>query len=123
MGGGVTGGNASTLNITNVVVNAAVTVTPTLSVTNSPAIYNGTPQAAAVSGSVAGTMSDVKYNGSSTVPTNAGTYAITADFVPSDTSTYSSLSDAAAGNFVIGQASSTTTVTIVGGPFTYRVHS
>ncbi len=85
-------------------------MTPTLSVTNS-ATYNGTPQAAAVSGSVAGTVSDVKYDGSSTVPTNAGTYAITADFVPSDTSTYSSLSDAAAGNFTIDPAATTTVVT------------
>ena len=113
------GNNAGASDATVTQVVSQTTVTPTLSVTNSPATYNGTAQAAAVSGSVAGTVSDVRSNGSSTVPTNAGTYAITADFVPSDTSTYSSLSDAAAGTFVIGQATSTTTVTIVGGPFTY----
>jgi hypothetical protein len=30
----------------------------------------------------------VKYNGSATVPTNAATYAVTADFVPTDTTNY-----------------------------------
>src|SRR5205085_7994628 len=84
--------------------------TPTVSVTNSPVTYNGSPQAAAVAGSVSGTVSNVKYNGSSTVPIDAGTYAITADFTPSDTTNYNSLSDATAGNFVIQKAPLTITV-------------
>ncbi len=88
-----------------------VKVTPTLSVTNSPVTYNGSAQAAAVSGSVSGVVTDVKYGGSSTVPTNAGTYAITADFAPTDAVNYNSLNDASAGNFVINKADSTTTVT------------
>jgi hypothetical protein len=75
--------------------------TPTLSVANSPVTYNGSAQAATVSGSVGGTASNVKYNGSTTAPTDVGTYAITADFVPSDTTDYNSLSGASAGNFVI----------------------
>ena len=59
--------------------------TPTLSVTNSPVVYNGLPQAAIVTPSVAGNVSNVRYNNSATVPTNAGTYAVTADFTPTDT--------------------------------------
>src|SRR5439155_1414585 len=85
-------------------------VTPTLSVTNSPVTYNGSAQSATVSsGSIAGTVSNVKYNGSATVPTNAATYAVTADFTPTNTTNYTSLTAAPAGNFVIQKAASTTT--------------
>ncbi|MGH7175116.1 MAG: MBG domain-containing protein, partial [Minisyncoccia bacterium] len=76
----------------------------------SPATFNGSPQAATVTGSVPGTASNVKYGGSATVPTNAGTYAITADFIPTDTTHYNSLTGTSAGNFVISQVSSVTTV-------------
>ena len=76
--------------------------------TNSPVTYTGSAQAAAVSGSVSGTVSNVKYNGSSTVPTNAGTYAITADFASGDAN-YGNLTGASAGNFVIQRASQTIT--------------
>jgi hypothetical protein len=79
-------------------------VTPTLSVTNSPVTYNGSPQAAAVEGSVPGVVSNVLYNGFATVPTAAGTYAVTADFVPADTTNYNSLTGASAGDFVINPA-------------------
>jgi hypothetical protein len=41
----------------------------------------------------------VKYNGSATVPTNAATYAVTADFVPTDTTNYNSLPALSAGDF------------------------
>lgn len=75
--------------------------TPTLSITNSPVLYNGSPRTATVVGSVTGTVSDIKYNGSSIAPTNVGTYAVTADFIPNDATNYNSLSDAPAGNFVI----------------------
>ncbi len=83
----------------------------TLSITNSPVTYTGFPQSATVTGSVGGVVSDIKYNGSSTVPTNAGTYAVTADFVPTDTDNYNSLSDASAGNFVINKANAVISVT------------
>jgi hypothetical protein len=76
-------------------------ITPDLSVTNSPVTYNGLPQEAAVSGSVAGDVSDIKYNGSSDIPTDAGTYEITADFTPTDSANYEGLNDASAGSFVI----------------------
>src|SRR5206468_3975504 len=91
--------------------------TPTISVTNSPVTYNGSPQAASVSGSVSGTASNVKYNGSSTVPTNMGTYTVTADFTPTDSTDYNSLTDAAAGNFVIQKA--TPTISVTNSPVTY----
>ena len=74
--------------------------TPTLSVENSPVTYNGSAQAASVSaGSVAGNVSNLKYNGSDTAPTDVGAYAITADFAPTNSTDYNSLSGASAGSF------------------------
>jgi len=67
--------------------------------------YTGSAQAAQVSASVAGTVSNVRYSGSSTVPSAAGTYAITANFTPTDTTDYNSLTNASAGNFVIQNSS------------------
>ncbi len=90
---------------------AIIKTNPTLSISNSPVTFTGSAQSASVNGSVAGVVSDIKYDGSSTVPTNAGTYAVTADFIPTDTVNYNNLSDASAGNFVINKANSTTTIT------------
>jgi hypothetical protein len=84
----------------------------TLSVTNSPVTYTGSAQAALVTGSVPGSASNVEYNGSATVPSAAGTYAITASFTPTDTADYASLTGASAGNFVIGVATPTITFTV-----------
>jgi hypothetical protein len=89
---------------------AAATGPETLTVTNSPVVYNGSPQAAAVSASVPGTVSDVLYKGSSAVPTAPGTYAITANFTPQNTAEYSTLTGASAGNFVINKATPTVTL-------------
>ena len=94
--------------------------TPTLAVSNSPLIFNGLPQAAAVVGSVAGTPANVLYNGAATVPTDAGTYVITADFVPEDTVNYDTVTGAAAGTLVIEPAGTSTAVTCAAGPFTYN---
>jgi len=94
-----------------VVINKA-TPTATLVVNNSPQTYNGSPQAASVAisvSSVGGTVSNVKYNGSAMVPTNAGTYAVTADFVPTDSANYNTLIGLSAGNFVIQKAPVTAT--------------
>ena len=91
--------------------------TPTLSISNSPQIYTGSTIAATVSGSVAGTVSNVKYDGSSTVPTNAGTYAVTANLVPTDGTNYNSLTDVSAGNFAISKV--TPTLSISNSPQTY----
>src|SRR5262249_9182562 len=66
--------------------------TPTLSITNSPQAYTGSPIAAIVIGSVAGSVSNVRYPGNtSTPPTNVGTYAVTANFNPTDNTSYNSL--------------------------------
>ena len=54
-----------------------------------------------MSASVAGTVSNVQYDAAAVVPTDVGTYAVTADFTPDDTYTYKSLSAASAGDFVI----------------------
>ena len=88
-------------------------LTPQLSVGNSPVIHSDSPQSATVNGSVPGMVSNVKYNGSCTVPTDAGTYAITADFIPTDGANYSNLMDAAAGDFTINKAVLTYTANAV----------
>jgi hypothetical protein len=82
-----------------------------LSVTNSPVTYDGTQQAATVTGGAdAGTVTDVRYNGSPTVPTDAGTYAITADFDPTVPG-IPNINDAPAGNFVIAKADAVIDIT------------
>ena len=92
--------------------------TPTLSVTNSPVTYNGSAQAATIIGSVPGAVSNVKYNGSATIPTAAGTYTITADFAPTDTTNFTSLTAVSAGNFIIQPA--TPTLAVTNSPVTYN---
>lgn len=76
---------------------------PSLSITNSPALYDGTPKAAILTSSVPGEISDIRYDGVATEPTDIGTYAVTADFVPLDTTNYQSLAAASAGDFAIIQ--------------------
>ena len=108
-------GGIGTNLVTVVVTNTGkATPTATLSVNNSPVTYNGLAQAAMVlidSSSVPGTVSNVRYNGSATVPTAAGTYTVTADFVPNDSTNYNNLAGVSAGSFVINQANATITVT------------
>lgn len=99
--------NIATFTPANFTITAKLT--PTLSITNSPVTYNASSQAAAVSGSVAGVVSNVQYDGTSTVPVGAGTYAITADFAPTDTTTYNNLTGASAGNFIIDKETVTVT--------------
>ena len=82
------------------------TPTATLNVTNSPQPYNGSGQSAAVgitASSVSGSVANILTGGSAT-QTNAGTYAVTADFVPTDTANYNTLIGLSAGNFVIDKA-------------------
>ena len=98
------------------------TPTATLSVTNSPNLQRS-PQSATVSIStsrVPGTVANVKYNGSGTVPTNATTYAVTADFVPNDTANYNTLTNQSAGNFIIQKATPTATLSVTNSPVTYN---
>ena len=93
----------------NLVIEKA-TPTATLAVNNSPVAYSGTAQAATVgvtASSVPGAAANILTGGAAS-QTDAGTYAVTADFVPTDSANYNSLLGLAAGNFVIDQASSTT---------------
>ncbi len=90
--------------------------TPTLSVSNSPVTYDGSTHSALVSGSVAGSVTNVLTGGASS-QTNAATYAVTADFTPTDITNYNSLTGASAGNFVIEQA--TPVLTVTNSPVTY----
>jgi hypothetical protein len=89
---------------------------------NSPTTYTGLPQAAAVGGSVSGAVTNVKYNGSTTIPTNAAAYAVMADFAPTDATNYNALSGAAAGNFVINKATPTINVAGYSVPFDTSAH-
>ena len=75
---------------------------PTLSLTNSPQTYTGSPIAATVSCQGGGSVSNVLYGGSGIVPSNAGNYAVTANCAES--ANYSAVTGASAGNFVITAA-------------------
>ena len=105
------GGSAYDGTAMEILAGAAAPPGPeTLTVTNSPVVYNGSPQAATVSASVQGSVSDVLYNGSSAVPAAIGTYAITANFTPENTATYTSLTAVSVGNFVINKATPVVTL-------------
>jgi Bacterial Ig-like domain (group 3)/Bacterial Ig-like domain (group 2)/MBG domain len=96
---------------------AVNTITPTLAVMNSPVLYNGTPQAAVIASSVQGTVSNVLYSGSATIPAAVGTYVVTATFTPSDTTDYTILTSVSVGSFVISRA--TPVLAITNSPATY----
>ena len=93
------------ISTVNVTVNKA-TPTATLAVGNSPQTYTGLAQAASVSisaSSVPGAVANSLTGGAAT-QTNANTYAVTADFVPTDSANYNTLTGLSAGNFVINPA-------------------
>jgi len=93
----------------------------TLAVNNSPATYDGTAKAATVAisaSSVPGAVANILTGGSAT-RTNAGTYAVTADFVPTDTTNYNTLVGLAAGNFAINKATPTATLAVNNSPVMY----
>ena len=96
-------------------------VAPTIDIWGNYNVYNGAPQAATASvyasdGStpVDGTVT-FTYNGSTTVPTNAGTYSVLAYFTSNDPNYTNTV---AAGTYYIAQASPTISVT-GGGTITY----
>ena len=99
---------------------AKATPTATLAVSNSPQTYTGAGLAATVTltSSVPGAVTNVLTGGTAT-KTAAGTYAVTADFVPTDTTNYTTLVGLAAGNFVITKATPTATLTVSNSPQTY----
>ena len=89
----------------NFVISKA-TPTATLAVDNTPVTYDGSAHAATVSITASNTPGAVANisTGGATTQTNAGTYAVTADYVPVDTANYNTLTGLSAGNFVIAQA-------------------
>ena len=112
LSGTIANGSTPSVGISgNSVVLTVSKVTPsaTLAVNNSPVIYNGIAQAATVvtnSSSVPGTVSGLQYSNavyalSSAAPTNAGNYAVYANFVPNDTTDYNTLTGMSAGSFVV----------------------
>jgi hypothetical protein len=106
--------------LTYIGANLTITrATPTLSVTNSPVFYNGLPQVAVVVGSVPGNPSNILYDGSAPPPVDVGTYAVTADFTPTDTVNYNSLTGASAGNFVINPGGPELTLVKTAAPATF----
>ena len=97
------------------------TPTATLAVNNSPQTYTGSGLAATVAvtaSSVPGAVANILTGGAAT-QTTAGTYAVTADFVPTDTTNYNSLTGLSAGNFVIDKATPTATLAVTNSPQTY----
>jgi|GEM_PF-722432 len=105
------------LSAGNFVINKA-TPTAALTITNTPVTYSGIAQTAVVeigSSSVAGAVANI-VNG---IQTDTGTYAVTADFVPTDTTNYEILTELSAGNFVINKATPTAALTITNTPVTY----
>jgi len=87
------------------------TPTATLEVSNTPTTYDGAAHAATVSitaSSTTGSVANILTGGAAT-QTAAGTYAVTADFVPTDTANYNTLTEQSAGNFVIDNESPSST--------------
>ena len=109
--GGASGYNDSEIKITQEVNKA----TATLTLSNLTQTYDGQPKPVTVTTSpVDLTGVSVTYDGSTTVPVNAGSYAVVASLT-NDNYTASDVT----GTLVIAKATTTTVVTINGGPFTY----
>ena len=106
---GADAGNYSLTQPGGLTANITAKLIPTVTATGGPFTYDGASHAATVNGSVAGTVSNVRYNGSATVPTNVGTYTVTADFTPDDTATYENLTNAVAGSITINKVALTVT--------------
>ena len=102
-----TGNYNSDTGSVRIVINKAKP-TATVLVTNTPVIYTGNAQVALVEISVSSVTGSVS-NVVNSMHTNAGTYAVTASFVP-NSGNYQTLTNLAAGNFVINKADSTISV-------------
>jgi hypothetical protein len=92
--------------------------TPTVSVSGGPFTFDGSAYAATIAvtgvgGAAVSGSSAVTYNGIATVPTNAGTYAVSVSFTSADNN-YDNASGS--GSILINKANSTTTVS---GGFTF----
>ena len=93
-----------------ITVSTSTAATPVLSISSTnPVTYNGSAQTVTVSGTSGAAVSNIQYAGSATAPSNAGTYAITADIAA--TAFYNAGTGLSAGSFVINKASSSITAT------------
>jgi len=109
-GGTFTAGNYNIGYVAGTLTVVKATPTATLVVNNSPVTYDGSAHAATVSittSSVPGTVQNILTGGAAT-QTAAGTYAVTADFVPNDTGNYNTLTAQGAGNFIINNPPTST---------------
>lgn len=87
---------------------------------STPVTYNGTPQAVSVTSSKTGIGTiTVKYNGSTTVPTNAGSYSITVDI--SSGTNYNAVTGLSLGTYIINKATPTLTPPTAIAAFNYGV--
>jgi hypothetical protein len=105
---------------TSFVIKKAIPIA-TFQVYNSPVTYNGSAQSALIgiiSSSGSGSIGVIA-TGGAVAQTNAGTYAVTASFIPADSVNYSTLTGIAAGDFVIGKATPTATLAISNSPAIY----
>jgi hypothetical protein len=115
---------ASTTVTANMVINSPGTLTPTLSLVDGSAPYDGNAHAdtASAVGSdgvtpVAGSFL-ITYNGSTTAPTLAGSYAVVANFISSDVNFANAT---ITGSLTISAVAPT--ITITGSPFYYDTFS
>lgn len=107
---------------TNMLVIKKAIPTVTLEVNNSLQTYDGTGKSATVrvtASSVLGAVSGILTGGAAS-QTNAGTYAVTADFLADDAINYSNLLAQAAGNFVITKSTPDVTSWPTASAITYR---
>jgi hypothetical protein len=96
------------------------TPTATLTVNNSPVTYDGSAKSATVvvsSSSIPGSVANILTGGAAS-QSASGAYAVTADFVPSNTN-YNTLTAQATGSFVINKATPTATLAVNNSPVTY----
>ncbi|MDD5141755.1 MAG: MBG domain-containing protein [Verrucomicrobiales bacterium] len=103
--------NYTTASTTVSVTVDKATPTATVAVNNSPVPYTGLGQAATVGVTASNTPGAVAniVTGGAASQINAGTYVVTADYVPTDTANYNTLSGLSAGNFVIQPLSASVT--------------
>jgi hypothetical protein len=84
---------------------------PTFTITNTPATYNGNSITPIIAkGGTPGELSSINYNGSPNPPSDAGSYNVTADFTPAEPTNYNTLVNVTIGTFVINQATPTITL-------------
>ena len=110
-------GNNNYQAVTKTATLSILRATPTVTVTAGSFVFDGQPHAATASaigvgGEALGPLT-LTYNGSTDVPVNAGSYAVTAAFAGN--ANYTS----AAGNATLVIAKATPVVTVSGGTFTY----